>query len=90
MSDAVWQTQLNSLYAHLFARDPATAFANYRLWESAGYFTAYLMQSRVCLEIKLWTMSGLLASGVVGIAAVEAGDWWKRRRGGAEAMSSSL
>ncbi len=43
-ADAVWQTQINSLYGVLFADCEEAAFSNYRLWESVGFIFQFILQ----------------------------------------------
>ncbi len=44
VGDAVWQTQINSLYGVLFADCEEAAFSNYRLWESMGFIFTFILQ----------------------------------------------
>ena len=44
IADAIWQTQITSLYGVLFAKNEEAAFSNYRLWESLGFLFAFLTQ----------------------------------------------
>ena len=44
IGDAIWQTQINALYGVLFASEEEAAFSNYRLWESFGFFIAFIIQ----------------------------------------------
>jgi len=44
VADAIWQTQINSLYGVLFVNKEEAAFANYKLWESTGFLFSFLSQ----------------------------------------------
>jgi hypothetical protein len=44
VADAIWQTQITSLYGVLFAKNEEAAFSNYKLWESTGYLFSFISQ----------------------------------------------
>lgn len=69
--DAVWQTQINSLYGVLFPDDREAAFANYRLWESLGFIIAFAYSSHLCINVKLYILIGCLAVGFLGYLCIE-------------------
>jgi len=71
VSDAVWQTQLNSLYGVLFLTNQEAAFANYRLWESLGFVISFAYQGFVCVEPKIWVTLGVLIVSMITYAIVE-------------------
>ena len=55
-----------ALYGVLFANDEEAAFSNYRLWESAGYILAFILQTQVCIEAKLYVLLGIIILGMIG------------------------
>ncbi|CAN0290121.1 unnamed protein product [Lampetra fluviatilis] len=63
-ADAVWQTQLNALYAVLFATNKEAAFANYRLWESLGFAVAFAYSGAACFSVKMAVALAALALGL--------------------------
>ncbi|XP_041064955.1 protein unc-93 homolog A [Carcharodon carcharias] len=71
MADAVWQTQTNALYGVLFLENKAAAFANYRLWESVGFVTAFAYANFLCIKIKLIILMVILLLGMVLYGIVE-------------------
>ncbi|XP_029966647.1 protein unc-93 homolog A [Salarias fasciatus] len=71
MSDAIWQTQTNALYGVLFPRDKEAAFANYRMWESLGFVTAFAYSTFLCLEYKLYILLSFLLLTLVTYPVVE-------------------
>jgi len=70
-ADAVWQTQINALYGVLFESDEEAAFSNYRLWESLGFIFAYILQTQVCIQAKLWVVLAVLIAGLGGYLTIE-------------------
>jgi len=75
ISDAIWQTQINALYGVLFTGEETTGgFSNYRLWESAGFILAYILQSQVCIYTKLWVLIVMLFLGMIGYLMIEWGE----------------
>jgi len=79
VADAVWQTQINALYGVLFESDEEAAFSNYRLWESAGFIIAFILQTQVCIYTKLIVLVCTITSGMLGYFAIEVADFLKRR-----------
>merc|ERR1719192_2973123 len=71
IADAVWQTQINALYGVLFANDEEAAFSNYRLWESAGFILAFILQTQVCIDVKLYVLLAVISAGMIGYAIIE-------------------
>jgi len=80
IADAVWQTQINALYGVLFENDEEAAFSNYRLWESAGFIIAFILQNQICIFSKLWVVLVVLAFGMTGYLIIEANEWAKNKR----------
>ncbi|GIY23561.1 UNC93-like protein [Caerostris darwini] len=71
LSDAVWQTQLNSFYGALFRSEEEAAYSNYRLWESVGFAMAFGYSTFLCVVSKLSILILFLFVGIVGYTAVE-------------------
>lgn len=71
MGDAVIQTQINALYGALFTDNTEAAFANYRLWESAGFVMTYAYQNSLKTAYKLYVCLAFLGTGMIGYAFVE-------------------
>ncbi|XP_023214108.1 protein unc-93 homolog A-like [Centruroides sculpturatus] len=71
LGDAVWQTQINSLYGVLFPKNEEAAFANYRLWESLGFIIAFAYSSSLCITIKLYILLIVLVVGMMGYLTIE-------------------
>ncbi|KAK7109183.1 UNC93-like protein [Littorina saxatilis] len=80
MGDAVIQTQINALYGALFTDNAEAGFANYRLWESAGFAVTYLYQNSLRTKYKLYISLGFLAIGMLGYAIVEVRERRKQGR----------
>ena len=78
IADAVWQTQINALYGVLFSNDEEAAFSNYRLWESMGFLIAFILQTQVCIEAKLYVLLAVLTVGMVGYFVIELKERKKR------------
>ncbi|XP_065194173.1 protein unc-93 homolog A-like [Sycon ciliatum] len=62
--DAVWNTQLNTVFGIIFARDQESAFANYRLWQSAGFCISFAYGNALEMPVKLWILVGVLSVSV--------------------------
>ncbi|KAK7043279.1 Ion channel regulatory protein UNC-93 [Halocaridina rubra] len=75
MADAVWQTQINSLYGVIFPGQSAAAFSNYRLWESLGFAIAYICSTILCVNSKITVLIVFLASGMTGYYIIEFLEW---------------
>ncbi|GCC30293.1 hypothetical protein chiPu_0008741 [Chiloscyllium punctatum] len=71
MADAIWQTQTNALYGVLFLSDKEAAFANYRLWESVGFVTAFAYANFLCIKVKLIILVIVLLLGMIMYGIVE-------------------
>ncbi|XP_055938334.1 protein unc-93 homolog A-like isoform X1 [Argiope bruennichi] len=71
LSDAIWQTQLNSFYGALFRNQEEAAYSNYRLWESTGFALAFLYSSFLCILPKISILIVLLFIGMVGYVTAE-------------------
>ncbi|KAL4240645.1 Protein unc-93 A [Mactra antiquata] len=72
IGDAIIQTLINALYGYLFMEKPESAFASYRLCESAGFILAFGYSGYVCTNIKIHVTLVLLTIGVAlyGVVAV--------------------
>ena len=74
-----WFSLLPALYGALFTGDDtAPGFSNYRLWESLGFVLAYVFQTYLCVDVKLWILVGFLTAGMAGYLVVEVGERGKR------------
>jgi hypothetical protein len=63
------------LYGVLFVGpESAGGFSNYRLWESFGFIIAYILQTQVCINAKLWFLVITLLVGLAGYLTVEHGE----------------
>ncbi|XP_067845319.1 protein unc-93 homolog A-like [Heptranchias perlo] len=71
MADAIWQTQTNALYGVLFQEHEEAAFANYRLWESVGFVTAFAYANFLCIKVKLTIVLIVLIIGMLLYGLVE-------------------
>ncbi|ESO90995.1 hypothetical protein LOTGIDRAFT_178791 [Lottia gigantea] len=71
MGDAVIQTQINAFYGNLFKGHAEAAFANYRLWESAGFIFAFAYNNYLRTDIKIYVCMAFLIVGMVGYGTVE-------------------
>ncbi|XP_037772648.1 UNC93-like protein [Penaeus monodon] len=80
VADAVWQTQINTLYGVIFPGESEAAFSNYRLWESTGFIIAYACSTVLCVSSKIVVLNVFLLLGIVGYYAIEV----LEKRGGLE------
>ena len=71
---------LLALYGVLFANDEEAAFSNYRLWESAGYILAFILQTQVCIEAKLYVLLGIIILGMIGYFLIEISERSKKQK----------
>ena len=60
-----------ALYGVLFENDEEAAFSNYRLWESMGFIIAFVLQTQVCIEAKLYVLLAGITAGMIGYFAIE-------------------
>ena len=70
-ADAIWNTQNNSFYGVLFSENKEAAFSSYRLMESIGYLTAFVLQTQLCIEAKLYILLIVLSVGLLGYFCIE-------------------
>ncbi|XP_053316257.1 protein unc-93 homolog A-like [Spea bombifrons] len=71
VADAVWQTQISSLYGILFEKNKEAAFANFCLWESVGFVIAFGYSSFLCVYVKLYILLCVVVLGIIMYAVVE-------------------
>lgn len=71
VADAVWQTQNNTLYGVLFAKDKEAAFASYRLGEALGFAIAFGCSAFLCVSVKLYILLGVLCLTMAAYGLVE-------------------
>jgi hypothetical protein len=55
----------------LFANDEEAAYSNYRLWESAGFILAFILQTQVCIDVKLYVLLAVITAGMIGYFLIE-------------------
>ena len=70
---------ISALYGVLFANDEEAAFSNYRLWESAGFILAFILQTQVCIDVKLYVLLAVISAGMIGYAIIEFGEMQKKK-----------
>ncbi|XP_063602315.1 protein unc-93 homolog A-like [Penaeus indicus] len=80
VADAVWQTQINTLYGVIFPGESEAAFSNYRLWESTGFIIAYACSTVLCVSSKIVVLNVFLLLGIAGYYVIEI----LEKRGGLE------
>lgn len=71
LSDAIWLTQINSLYGVLFRAEEEAAFANFKLWESVGFSLAFGYSIFLCVADKIYILLTFLIIGITGYITVE-------------------
>jgi predicted MFS family arabinose efflux permease len=71
IADAVWQTQVNSIYGVLFQANKEAAFSNFRLWESLGFAISYAYSNSLCTSAKLYLLLFYLVFGVACYLLIE-------------------
>ncbi|WAQ97261.1 UN93A-like protein [Mya arenaria] len=74
--DAIIQTLVNALYGSLFTEKPETAFASYRICESAGFILCFGYSAYICTRAKLVITLLFL---VVGSALYGVLEWNQRK-----------
>ena len=68
-----------ALYGALFGGHEEAGFSNYRLWESLGFLFAYILQTQVCIDVKLWILTAFLGIGMGGYLVVESMEWKRKK-----------
>ncbi len=53
VADGIWQLEINSFYGVIFIGNDEAAFSNYRLWESIGFVTFYIITPYIRIRIAL-------------------------------------
>lgn len=71
LSDAVWQTQINSFYGIIFIDQEEAAFSNYRLWESTGFVIFYIITPYIRIKLALIILVIFLTLGIMGYGITE-------------------
>ncbi|XP_071854941.1 protein unc-93 homolog A-like [Apostichopus japonicus] len=74
VADAVWQTQINSIYGALFPGRQQAAFSNYRLWESLGFTVSFAYSNYLCVWTKLTILFAVLGLGTCCYVVIEANE----------------
>ena len=62
---------ISALYGCIFSYSTEAAFANYRLWESAGFIIAFGCSNYLCIYTKLFVLLICLMVGMIGYFIVE-------------------
>ena len=70
-SDAIFQTQLYTMYGVIFNNCTDSAFANFRFWEALGFCISYGYQSFLPTNIKCYIMLGVILCGAAGYTTCE-------------------
>ena len=63
----------------LFENDEEAAFSNYVLWESVGFILVFILQTQVCIEVKLYIVSGVIVAAMAGYFLLEIIEMRKKR-----------
>ncbi|XP_063044373.1 protein unc-93 homolog A-like [Engraulis encrasicolus] len=71
MADGILQTQINATYGVLFPDHKEAAFANIRLWESAGFLLAFGYSSHLCLSTKTYLLLSALGLSLLTYPLLE-------------------
>merc|ERR1712168_1644560 len=64
-TDAIFQTQLYTLYGVLFNNCTDAGFANFRFWEALGFTIAYGYQTFLGTNIKLYIMLSVILGSAI-------------------------
>ena len=67
------------MYGVLFANDEEAAFSNYRLWESTGFIIAFILQTQVCIDVKLYVLLAVIIAGMLGYFIIEFNERKKKK-----------
>ena len=67
------------MYGVLFANDEEAAFSNYRLWESIGFIIAFILQTQVCIDVKLYVLLAVIIAGMLGYFIIEFNERKKKK-----------
>ena len=70
---------ITGLYGVLFANDEEAAFSNFLLWKSTGFIIAFILQTQVCIESKLYVLLGVLIAGMTGYFLIEISECRKKK-----------
>ena len=89
-SDAIFQTQLYTMYGILFNNCTDAAFANFRFWEALGFAIAYGYQSFLETKIKCYIMLGVIFISFIGYTACELKVTEEKKRNEAEGKNGLL
>jgi len=71
MSDAIFQTQLYTVYGVEFNTSTDAAFSNFRVWEALGFAIAYGYQSFLTTRVKLYILMGVISVSYIGYTWLE-------------------
>ncbi|XP_070571798.1 protein unc-93 homolog A-like [Ptychodera flava] len=79
LADAIWQTEINSVYGVVFSANQEAAYSNYRLWESLGFTVSFAYSLFLCVSTKLYILTGVLGVGLLSYFVVEYKRWKEQR-----------
>ena len=71
MSDAIFQTQLYTVYGVEFNNATDAAFSNFRVWEALGFAIAYGYQSFLGTRTKLYILLVVISFSYIGYTWLE-------------------
>jgi len=71
ISDAIFQTQLYTVYGVEFNTSTDAAFSNFRVWEALGFAIAYGYQSFLSTRVKLYILMGVISFSYIGYTWLE-------------------
>lgn len=71
MLGIIYTCTISAYYGTLFTNKPETAFASYRLCESAGFILCFGYSGFICTDVKIFVCLGLITLGTVSYLATE-------------------
>ncbi|XP_035685783.1 protein unc-93 homolog A-like [Branchiostoma floridae] len=85
VADAIWQTQINSLYGVLFPGCQEVAFSMDGFWGAIGYTVAFGYGGYLCAAVKIYILLTLLCVSMTTYTVLEVMEWRKALQESAEA-----
>ncbi|XP_078617626.1 protein unc-93 homolog A-like [Branchiostoma floridae x Branchiostoma japonicum] len=77
VADAIWQTQINSLYGVLFPGCQEVAFSMDGFWGAIGYTVAFGYGGYLCAAVKIYILLTLLCVSMTTYTVLEVMEWRK-------------
>ncbi|XP_066286409.1 protein unc-93 homolog A-like [Branchiostoma lanceolatum] len=77
VADAIWQTQINSLYGVLFPGCQEVAFSMDGFWGAIGYTVAFGYGGYLCAAVKIYILLALLGISMTTYTVLEVLEWRK-------------